>query len=69
MVISGDKSRNYKYVGDYERNEYLYKWQWEDQRETATPTPGRRAPKEMSQMEALCKYIGDEYNPTMVEVE
>ena len=68
-MISGDKSRNYKYVGDYERNEYLYEWQWEDQRETATPALGRRAPKEMSQTEALCKYMGDEYNPTMVEVE
>ena len=43
MKINDDKTRNYKYDEDYERNEYLSEWGHEDQRETARSTLWRRA--------------------------
>ena len=39
-MINVDKSGNYKEDGGYERNGYLFEWQWEDQREMARPTSG-----------------------------
>ena len=42
--INDVKSRNYKYDGGYERNEYLSEWQWEDQRETVRSASWKRVP-------------------------
>ena len=42
--INDDKLGNYKWDGGYKSNEYLFKWQWEDQRETASLTSWRRVP-------------------------
>ena len=66
MKISGDKSGNYKY---YERNEYLFERQWENQREMTRPVSGRRVPWEISRSKAQCQYAGDKHKPVMVEVE
>ena len=44
MKINDDKIGKYKQDEDYERNEYLSEWRWEDQWETARPTTWRRVP-------------------------